>query len=49
MTPRLLAAKGAVAMTQHDEHNPNPQPDLDPAPDSLELAIASFRGSPPGT
>ena len=38
-------------MTKRDEQNPNPLPDLNPAPDSLdlELAIASFRGSPPGT
>ncbi|CAM3246331.1 Lipoprotein [Corallococcus soli] len=36
-------------MTMRDEQTPNLPTDMDPAPDSLELAIASFHGSPPGT
>ena len=36
-------------MTTRNALNPNPLPAPVPAPGSLEWAIASFRGSPPGT
>lgn len=36
-------------MTMRDELNPKLPADMDPPLDSLELAIASFRGGPPGT
>ncbi|GMU01003.1 hypothetical protein KH5H1_51230 [Corallococcus caeni] len=38
-----------MPMTKRDELNPLPTTDMEPTPDSLDLAIASFRGSPPGT
>jgi hypothetical protein len=37
-----------MPMPLRDELNPRLPNDVDPTPDSLELAIASFRGSPPG-
>lgn len=36
-------------MTKRDEPSPNRPTDMEPTPDSLDLAIASFRGGPPGT
>lgn len=36
-------------MTKRDEPKPQPPIDMDPTPDCLDLAIASYRGSPPGT